>query len=193
METITKSFTLYQGNLVKSETLFLYDLGLLKSQDDILKSAATKVSEYRIFAHTYDSMNSLCLRSFSLNELEAEFDIRTKDIRSVTLRDTSVHKKITFNDKGAILTYARGQDTVGKHSEFKEITTKEPISKITINDQSFSVPYDTKEIYEKITGLSLEYLTDEDLEKDKEEANLWSSLLEQKENNVEEEKPNNVG
>lgn len=192
METITKNFTVVGSEVVKSLDLLLYDLGLIKDQDDLLKSAATKVSEYRIFAHTYDSLNSLCLRSFSLNELEAEFDIRTKDIRSVTLRDTSVHKKITFNTKGAILTYARGQDTVGKNSEVKDITTKEPISKITINDQSFSVPYDPKEIYEKITGMSVDYLTEEDLEQDKQEANMWTTLLEQKQDVKTREKTNDA-
>jgi len=177
VDTVIKSFTILGDTAVPSLDYFLHESGWL--DNEIIKSAATKVSEYRIFAHTYDSMNSLCLRSFSLNELEAEFDVRSKELRSVTLRDTSVHKKITFNHKGAILTYARGQDTVGIHSETKSITTKEPISKITINDKSFSVPFDVEDVYEKITGLSVDLLTDDDLEEEQRNANMWTELLEQ--------------
>jgi len=178
---ITKSFTAVGNTVVPTLDILLYDLGWVDTDNELIKSAATKVSEYRIFAHTYDSLNSLCLRSFSLNELEAEFDIHTKELRAVTLRDTSVHKKITFNNKGAILVYARGQDVVGQNSEIKTITTKEPISKITINDKVYSVPFDVKEVYEGITGMSVDYLTDEDLEEEQQQANLWTELLTQME------------
>lgn len=181
-ETITKSFTILGKSVVPSVELFLHEAGWVTSENELIKSAATKVSEYRIFAHTYDSMNSLCLRSFSLNELEAEFDVRTKEIRTLTLRDTSVHKKVTFGEKGAILVYARGQDTVGKNSEVKSITTKEPISKITINDVAYSVPFDVKTVYEGITGMSVDLLTDDDLEEEQREANMWTELLEQMQN-----------
>lgn len=177
METITKSFTMVGNKAFPSLQVFLHQSGW--SENELIKSAATQVSEYRIFAHTYDSLNSLCLRSFSLNELEAEFDVRSKELRSVTLRDTSVHKKIVFNNRGAILVYARGQDTVGKHSETKAITTKESISKITINDRVYSVPFDVKDVYEGITGLNVDYLTDDDLEEEAQNANMWSELLEQ--------------
>lgn len=178
-DTIIKHFTILGKNAVPTLDLLLHEAGYIESHNELIKSAATKVSEYRIFAHTYDSLNSLCLRSFSLNELEAEFDIKTKEIRSVTLRDTSVHKKITFNNKGAILTYARGQDVVGRHSETTSITTKEPISKITINNESFAVPFDVADVYERITGLSVDFLTEDDLEEEQRNANLWTELLDQ--------------
>jgi hypothetical protein len=177
METITKHFTIVGDKAVSSLPLFLHQAGWVTSDDPLIKSANTKTSEYRVFAHTYDSLNSLCLRSFSLNELEAEFDLNTKEIRSVTLRDTAVHKKITFNKKGAILTYARGQDVVGQNSEVNSLTTKEPISKITINSDIFAVPFDVKVVYEKITGLSVDLLTDDDLEEEQRNANLWTDLI----------------
>ena len=178
---ITKSFTAVGDTVVPTLDILLYDLGWADTDNELIKSAATKVSEYSVFVHTYDSLNSLCLRNFSLNELEAEFDIYTKELRAITLRDTSVHKKITFNRKGAMLVYARGQDVVGQNSEIKTVTTKEAISKITINDKVYSVPFDVKEVYEGITGMSVDDLTNEDLEEEKEQANLWTELLTQME------------
>lgn len=178
MNTITKSYTIRNGHALPSLELYLSDGGYIE-ETELIKSAATKVSEYKIFAHTYDSMNSLRLRSFSLNELEVELDIKTKDIRSITLRDTSVHKKITFSDKGAILTAVKGKDVVGENSEFSDITTKEPISKININGEDFAIPFELTDVYQKLTGDNLSLLTDDDLEDEQFNANLWADLQKQ--------------
>ncbi|QVW00221.1 hypothetical protein 2017DhaAB_0615 [Vibrio phage ICP1] len=179
MQTFTKHFTIRGKHAIPSIPLELHEKGWVESSDEIIKSAATKVSEYRIFAHTYDGLNSLCLRSFSLNELEAEFDVQSKELRAITLRDTSVNKKTTFNNKGAILTYVRGQDTVGQYSETNSVTTKEPVSKITINDIVFNIPFEINDVYEKVTGQNPNFLTEEDIEEEARMANTWVEFLEQ--------------
>lgn len=178
METFTKHFTLRGEHAIPSIPLILHEKGWVDSSDEIIKSAATKVSEFKIFAHTYDGLNSLCLRSFSLNELEAEFDVQTKKLRAITLRDTSVNKKVTFNNRGAILTYVRGQDTVGQFSETHSVTTKEPVSKITINGTEFNIPFELDDVYERITGMSPDLLTEEDIEEEARMANTWAEFLE---------------
>lgn len=178
MITITKHYTIRNGHILPSLDLLLSEAGYIE-QTELIKSAATKVSEYKIFAHTYDNMNSLKLRGFSLNELEVELDIKTKDIRSIVLRDTSVHKKITFSDKGAILTAVRGKDVVGENSEFSDITTKEPISKININGEDFVIPFELPDVYQRLTGDNINMLTDDDLEDEQFNANLWTELKNQ--------------
>ena len=178
MITITKHYTIRDGRALPSLDLHLHDAGYIE-ETALMKSAASKVSEYKIFAHTYDNLNSLKLRGFSLNELEVELDVNTKDIRAIVLRDTSVHKKITFSDKGAILTAVKGKDVVGENSEFSDITTKEPIGKININGEDFPIPFELNVVYQKLTGEDIGLLTDDDIENEQINANLWEELQNQ--------------
>lgn len=182
MDCFTKHFTFIGEEAFPSLDLFLADSGWVNNPSLIQKSSAAQVSEYNIYVRTFNSNYSYKLRNFSVNEMEADFSAQTGDLRSLTFRDTSVHKKITFTDQSAILTVVRGADTVGKNSESISNTTKEAIIGITVNKVELKAPFDLKEVYEKFTGLDLKYLTEEEIEEEKITANLWAELAEQLQN-----------
>jgi len=175
MITITKSYTVSDGKLYPSLDLYLYKAGYL-NKEPIAKSSASKVSEFNIEAHTFDQLNSLKVRVFSLNELEVELDINTKEIRAIVLRDTSVHKKLTFNGNGATLTSVRGKDVVGENSEFSDITTKEPIEKLLINNEEYLPPFELNSIYKRLIGESVSDISDSDMVNEQFNINLWKEL-----------------
>lgn len=178
METITKHYTVLGNDLVPSLDLLFHKMSWVESNNPIIKSASSKTSEFNIIAYTYSDMNRLNVRQFALNELEAEYDLKLNQLRSITLRDTDVHKKVTFTLQGGILTYVHGQDTVGKISEIKNSSVKEPIAKIIINNQEYSTPFNLGNIYKGITGLSFDDITDEELKEEQMSNNLWSDFME---------------
>lgn len=179
METITKSFAFHEGKLVPSLDLFLLESGWSSDRSILSKSASSKSSEYKVYVRSYTSQYKYKLRNFALNEMEAEFDSDTGEIRSLVFRDTSVHKKITFNEKSAIITVVRGSDAVGNKTEAITTTLKEPIIGISVNGNELKAPFDLGEVYTEFTGLDSAYLTEEEIEEEKVNATLWAELAEQ--------------
>jgi hypothetical protein len=178
METFTKSFILSKGCLVPELDILLTKAGWL-DETSITKSAAAQISDYKLYVRTFDSMNTYKLYTFSLNELEAEFDAKSGDITSLTLRNTSVHKKLSFNAKGTTLTNVKGQDTVGQHSEVNYLTTREPVFNLNINGTDFNAPFEMGDVYEYLTGLNVNFFTEDDIEEERSNQNLWNTLVEQ--------------
>lgn len=181
MDKIIKRFIVENGEVVPELDLFLKQAGWIE------KSAATKVSEFQIYVGTFKTTGSYKYNvyGFSMNEIEAEFDYNNGIILSVTLRDTSVNKKIEITNKGGIFTYARGQDTVGKHSETNYLTTREPIVDLTVNGNKYRAGHGDdntlrmETIYQDLTGLDMSFLTEDDLEEERESTNLWQTLMDQ--------------
>lgn len=174
-ETFTKRFIYENNNVTPELDLYLEKAGWID------KSSATKVSEFQIHVGTFQTTGSYKYNvyGFALNEIEAEFDYNTGDMLSLTLRDTSVNKKIEFTNKTAIFTYTRGRDTVGKHSEMNFLTTREPIVTIKINSKQYNRGddiIDMELIYKDLTGLDLSFLTEDELEEEREATNLWFTL-----------------
>ena len=124
--------------------------------DQISKSSATQVSEYKINITTLSDAATYKRYVMSLNELEATFNVPNDTLKEIELRDTSVNKKITFTEDKATLTNARGQDTVGSNSEFTALTTVESIHTMNVNGRDFISPIDLPSLYEHLTGLSLD-------------------------------------
>lgn len=179
METITKSFTFHESKLVPSIDLFLLECGWSDDQSILSKSASSKSGEYRVYVRSYTDTHKYKLRNFALNEMEADFDVDTGEIRSLIFRDTSVHKKIAFTEKGAIITVVRGSDAVGSKTEAITTTLKEPIIGVSVNGNELKAPFDLGEVYTEFTGLDTKYLTEEEIEEEKVNANLWAELAEQ--------------
>ena len=177
-ETFTKRFIYENGNTTPELDLFLEKAGWIE------KSSATKVSEFQIHVGTFQTTGNYKYNvyGFALNEIEAEFDYNNGDMLSLTLRDTSVNKKIEFTKKTAVFTYTRGRDTVGQHSEMNYLTTREPIVNIKINGKQYQrsdTGIDMEQVYKDLTGLDLSFLTEDDLEEERENSNLWFTLLQQ--------------
>jgi hypothetical protein len=179
METFTKHFTFRGDKAFPTNDLFLAETGWVDNPTLLEKSSAQQVSEYKIYVRTFNSNYSYKLRNFSVNEMEADFNIDTAELKSVTFRDTSVHKKITFTPQTAVLTVVKGMDTVGQNSESIASTVKEPIIALSVNGKELRAPFDLNEVYTTFTGLDVKYLTEEEIEEEKLQANLWAELAEQ--------------
>lgn len=121
-------------------------------------------------------MNSYKTYSFSLNELEAEFSAQDNELKAIILRDTEVNKKITFKKDAAELTYVRGQDTLGVHSESNSMVTREPVFWIKINGNTFHAPFDIVNVYETITNTSVEDITQAEVEQEMISVNVWEEF-----------------
>lgn len=126
----------------------------------IEKSANTKTSEFYIHLTTLSAMDKYSTYILSLNELEASFNIHSDDIESITLRDTDVHKKLTFTQDGGKLYYAKGQDTVGKNSEFDSLLSTEVVHSLKVNDTEYTRDpnnnsFDLESLYLGLTGFDL--------------------------------------
>ncbi|CAM0041605.1 hypothetical protein VPHK406_0013 [Vibrio phage K406] len=125
----------------------------------IEKSANTKTSEFYIHLTTLSTMDKYSTYILSLNELEASFNISTDEIESITLRDTAVNKKLTFTREGGKLFYAKGQDTVGKNSEFDSLLSTEIVHSMNVNDEEYSKSdeggFDLEALYLGLTGYDL--------------------------------------
>lgn len=178
MDLITKEFKFLGNKAYPKLDLFLQESGWLKN-DDIIKSSATQVSEYKIYVRSYTNLHKYKLRNFALNEMEADFDVDTGEIKRIEFRDTSVHKKIVFTPQSAIITVVRGSDAVGNKTEPVQTTLKEPIIGISVNGKELKAPFDVAEVYKDFTGLDIKYLTEEEIEEEKVNANMWAELAEQ--------------
>lgn len=177
MDLITKEFSFVGDKAYPKLDLFLQEAGWLR--DEIIKSSASQVSEYKIYVRSYTNLSKYKLRNFSLNEMEADFDVDTGEIKRIEFRDTSVHKKITFTSQSAVLTVVRGSDAVGAKTESIQTTLKEPIIGISVNGKELKAPFDLAEVYKEFTGLDIKYLTEEEIEEEKVNANMWAELAEQ--------------
>lgn len=177
---------------LRDELYFVRGKDVLRCFDAILedaeleKSAATRVSEYNIDVTTLPSTTKYSTYRFSLNELEASFDLQTDELKQIELRDTSVHKKITFLENKTTLTYAKGQDVVGQNSEVNSLTSKEAVYSININGQSFISPLSTTEgtlltdlnaLYLALTGFDLSTRAELDEDSDNKQIDWWTSFL----------------
>lgn len=168
-----KSYRVRDGTVVS-----IIDAVMLDVEGTVEKSAANSSNHFDVFLTTFDSLNSYKTYTFALNELEAGFDISTDEIDSITLRDTSVHKKIEFaGDKGTLV-HARGQDIVGLHSEVNSLTTREPIYSIIINGSKFEHPFDLPTLYLELTGVDLSVPSTHTTESSA-EANWWGVLVDE--------------
>ncbi|CAH9011731.1 putative coil containing protein [Vibrio phage 501E54-1] len=167
-----------------------FDALLLDAESSTLeKSAATRVSEYNIDVTTLTNTTQYKNYRFSLNELEASFDYKTDELVSIELRDTSVHKKITFTSKKTTLTYAKGQDTVGQNSEWNTTTSKELVYSININGDVFNSPNPSNvdedniltnldALYLSLTGFDLsERELSGESDMDNKDINWWTAFL----------------
>ena len=173
---MTETFTKYHlvvGNEVHNTVEYI--LGQM-TNSKIDKSAATKTSEFKILVKTFDTANSYKTYSFALNELEADFTVNDNSIRSLVLRDTSVNKKITFMKDSADLTFARGQDTLGVNTETNKAVTREPVFWIKINGTTFNAPFNLVEVYEDITGVSIDDITQAEIEQELISVNVWEEF-----------------
>jgi len=173
METYTQDFSVRENEVIRCFDAILYDAV-------VEKSAASKVSEYIISLTTQDSFNTYKNYSFSLNELEATFSSKDDSLLEIVLRDTSVHKKIILKNEKSTLVYAKGQDVVGKNSEINDITSKENIYSMNINDKEFFTPLDLEEVYEHLTGINLEAARQalgEEVQDHESPINWWSAFL----------------
>lgn len=179
MDCFTKHFTFVNREAIPTLDLFLAQTQWVDNPTLLEKSSASKVSEYNIYVRTFNSNYSYKLRNFSVNEMEADFSIESGELKSLTFRDTSVHKKITFTPQTAVLTVVRGQDTVGKNSESVNTTIKEAIIGIAVNGVELKAPFDIEQVYKEFTGLDVKYLTEEEIEEEKLNANLWKDLADQ--------------
>lgn len=175
-------FNVREGEVVRCFDAILYDALIEKGV--IQKSAATKVSEYNISLTTLDSFSSYKNYAFSLNEMEATFSSRDNALIEIVLRDTSVHKKITLKDDKCTLVYAKGQDVVGKNSEVNDLTSKETIHSITINDKEFIAPLEDsfEDVYQHLTGINLSQAREQlDNPEDSSPINWWTAFINKEE------------
>lgn len=183
----TQQFNVREGEVVRCFDAVIYDA--LVASNHLEKSAATKVSEYFISLTTLDTYNTYKNYTFSLNGMEATFSSKDDTLLEIVLRDTAVHKKVTLKSDKSTLTYAKGQDTVGKHSEINDLASKEPIYSITINDKEFFTPLDVEEVYEHLTGINLESARQslgEDVKESTTPINWWTAFLNSEEADVSE-------
>lgn len=178
MDLITKHFKFLGNKAYPTLDLFLQESGWIKN-DDIIKSSASQVSEYKIYVRSYTNLSKYKLRNFSLNEMEADFDIDDGELKRIEFRDTSVHKKIVFTSQSAVITVVRGSDAVGAKTDTLQTTLKEPIIGISVNDKELNAPFDLNTVYKEFTGLDVKYLTEEEIEEEKVNANMWAELAEQ--------------
>lgn len=174
--TYTQEFSVREGEVIRCFDALLYDA--------VVKSSASKVSEYVISLTTQDSFNTYKNYAFSLNEMEATFDSKDDSLIEIVLRDTSVHKKVILKNDKSTLVYAKGQDVVGKNSEINDITSKENIYSITINTQEFTTPFNEdnslEDVYEHLTGINLEAAREalgEDIQNHESPINWWSAFI----------------
>ncbi|BAV80911.1 hypothetical protein [Vibrio phage RYC] len=142
------------GQVMRCTDALLYDV----DQAQLEKSAATRVSEYFIDITTLTNTAKYKTYRFSLNEMEAAFDLNTNDLEMIELRDTSVNKKITLTPTKSTLVYAKGQDTVGQNSEWNTTTARETIYSVNINGDEFLAPSIAEESND-ITNLPAVYLS----------------------------------
>lgn len=167
----------------EGEVLRCFDVDLYDAMSDlnlIEKSANTKVSEYLISLTTQDSFKTYKNYVFSLNELECSFSTQDDTLLELVMRDTSVHKKISVKDTKATLTYAKGQDTVGQNSEINNLTSRENIYSITVNNKTFTTPFEIEDVYEHLTGINLEDARNqlgEDVLESEKPVNWWTAFL----------------
>lgn len=177
MKHYSQLYSVREGEVLRCFDADLYDA---MSEHGLYKSANTKVSEYNISLTTQDSFNTYKNYAFSLNELECTFSTKDDSLIELILRDTSVNKKITVKETKGTLTYAKGQDTVGKHSEVNNMTSKENIYSITLNGSTFETPFDIETIYEHLTGVNLEDAREslgEDIKDADKPVNWWTAFL----------------
>lgn len=159
----TKMYSVRNGKVLSIYSAILHDISpvVTKSADNefVLEvtTAPSGSDKYKVY-------------TFSMNDMEATFDINTDDLLNITLRDTSVHKKVIFTNDKATLVYVRGKDVVGQNSEFIDSTTKEIIHSITINGTEFNTPFNIKDIYQTLTGVDIEEDASGD---DIREAKVW--------------------
>ena len=145
----TKMYSVRQGEVLSIYSALIYDIenqGIVEKGD----------SNYKISLTTLDSTDVRRDYVFSLDEFEGSFERSSDELKKITLRDTSVHKKIEFTDDIAILYFARGRDVVGANSEVKDAVTKEIIINVNINGVVYEAPYDMKNVYEELTGRVIE-------------------------------------
>ena len=171
-ETFTK-YHLVVGKEVHNTVEYI--LGQM-SNSKIDKSAATKTSEFKLLVKTFDSNSTYKTYSFALNELEADFTLGDNSTKSLVLRDTAVNKKITFKKDSADLTFARGQDTLGVNTETNKAVTREPVFWIKINGDTFNAPFNLTNVYETITGISIDDITQEEIEQELISVNVWEEF-----------------
>lgn len=170
MDIATKIYSVRDGDLVSIWTALLRDV---ESTESLINKSSDGVGNHYDLALTaIDSMNAYRTYRFAMNEMEAQFNLQTNELITITIKDTSIHKKIEFvSDKGTLV-YARGQDVIGLNSELNDLTTKEYIHDIEINSSKFEAPFEIKEIYQALTGVDLdaeETPTTEELEA----TNMW--------------------
>lgn len=150
-----EKFTVKQGELLDEIGCAIYEEALSGLSEELQKSANTKTSEFYIHLTTISSIDKYNTYILSLNELEASFDAATNDIEAITLRDTSVNKKLSFTKTKGTLTYAKGQDTIGKNTEFNNLVSKEAVHSMSVNDVEYVAPVDLEALYLGLTGYDL--------------------------------------
>lgn len=170
MDTFSKKFIIEDGVLSRQLDNFLEKTGLIE------KSANTKASEFKILIKTFSQYNHYSLHSFSLNELEATITVDSSTILSLALRDTNSDKKVVLTKKGAEFIYVKGKDMVGEASDLYINIVKEPIFYLIINGVNFSAPVDMETIYTTLTGEYVELWTEEDIQQERFESNMWDEL-----------------
>ncbi len=146
-----EKFSVREGELLDEFSVGFFD----EATHGIVKSANTKTSEFYIHLTTLSSMDKYSTYILSLNELEASFSLATDEISTLTLRDTSVHKKLTFNKEEGKLIYAKGQDVVGQHSEFDSLLSTEIVQSMSVNGKEYKAPIDLEDLYLGLTGYDL--------------------------------------
>lgn len=177
MNHYSHMYSVREGELLRCFDADLYDV---LTELQVYKSANTKVSEYIISLTTQDSFNTYKNYAFSLNELECTFSTKDDSLLELILRDTSVNKKITIKDTKGTLTYAKGQDTLGKNSEINNMTSVENIYSITLNGETYETPFDVEDVYEHLTGVNLQAARDnlgEDIKEADKPINWWTAFL----------------
>lgn len=151
----TKLYSVSDGEIV-SIYKALFDAVYVYDEDAIEKSDTLSGNIFDLVVTTIDTLGTNTTYHFSLNEIEAKFDVLTDELTSITLRDTSVNKKIDFTGDKGRLTNARGQDVVGQNSEIKNTTTKSLIYDVTINGNKYASPFEINKIYLELTGIDLD-------------------------------------
>ncbi|AUR89044.1 coil containing protein [Vibrio phage 1.121.O._10N.286.46.C4] len=150
-----EKFAVRNGELLDEIGCEIFDVTFEEVTGQIYKSANSKTSEFYIHLTTISSIDKYNTYILSLNELEASFDTATNDIETITLRDTSVNKKLAFTTTKGTLVYAKGQDTVGKNSEYNNLVSKEAVHSMSVNDVEYIAPIDLEELYLGLTGYDL--------------------------------------
>jgi hypothetical protein len=173
---MTETFTKYHlvvGNEVHNTVEYILRQ---VTGEKIDKSAATQSSQFKILSKTFDSMNSYKTYSFALNELEADFSTEDNSIRKLVLRDTEVDKKITFKKDAAELTFVKGVDAVGEATDMSPKVSREPVFWIKINGDVFHAPFNLVDVYEDITGTSVDDITQAEIEQELVSVNVWEEF-----------------